>query len=187
MRRATKTATFFASIGIAALALSGCSGGGSSEPAAAPDSTVSVEAPATETATESSFTDNVLSTPKSTITITDVRTIAVGEPGNEYGDVPVIAFWYDITNLSDEAISPMEWIYMMSAYQDNDPNIENELGVGSLPDPQFRDTQLADIKPGGTLANAVAYELSDTTTPVKLVASDDLGMSEIGSMTFELN
>lgn len=188
MRRATKTATLFASIGITVLALTGCSGGGSSEPAAAPDSTVSVEAPATETASESSFKDNVLTTPESTITITEVRTIAVGEPGNEYGDVPVIAFWYDITNNSDEAITPMEWIYTMTAYQDNDPNIENKLGVASLPDSQFLDTQTADIKPGGTIANAVAYELSDTTTPVKLVASDSLGFGDdLGSMTFELN
>jgi hypothetical protein len=45
---------------------------------------------------------------------------------------------------------------------------------------------MANIKEGGTVSNAVAYELSDTTTPVDLVASLDLGSTEIGKMTFTL-
>ncbi|AXH37531.1 DUF5067 domain-containing protein (plasmid) [Humibacter sp. BT305] len=186
MRHATKFTTLLASFGIAAVALTGCAGGASKP--ASPENTVSVAAPTAEAANESSFENNVLTTPDLTIKITDVKTIAAGEPGNEYGKVPVIAFWYDITNTGDEEVSPMNWLFLMTAYQDNDPNIENKLGVGSLPDQQFLDSQTAKIKKGGTVSNAVAYELSDTTTPVKLVASDSLGMGDdIGSMTFELN
>lgn len=119
--------------------------------------------------------------------ITEHRIIQPGEVGNEYGDSPVIAFWYETTNLgaSDRDISPMEWIYTFEAFQDNDPNIRNALNVASLPDEQFLDTQMASIKPEGTLANAVAYELSDLTTPIELVAGGRVG-DEIGRMTYKL-
>lgn len=120
------------------------------------------------------------------IKITDVKTIPVGEKGNEYGKEPVIAFWYDTTNVSGKETDPMTaWLFLFAAYQDNDPNAENKLGVGSLPDTAFLDSQTNKIKKGGTVPNAVAYELSDTTTPVKLVASTIL-QDEIGSMTIEL-
>ncbi|WP_426185444.1 DUF5067 domain-containing protein [Microbacterium sp. TWP3-1-2b2] len=174
-----------ASVSIAALALVGCS---SPAPESSPPETVDsviVDAPE-ETAPESIFEDSVLTTPEVTIKITDVKTIAAGEVGNEYSDVPVIAFWYEVTNVAGEDVTPSEWLFSFTAYQDNDPNVENELNVGSLPDDSFLDTQMEKIKQGGTVANAVAYELTDTTTPVKLVASDDLGMTEIGTMTFEL-
>jgi hypothetical protein len=122
-----------------------------------------------------------------TVTITDVKTIAVGETGNEYGEKPVIAFWYEVTNVAADDLDPSTaWIGTFTAYQDNNPNAENELNVGSLPDDAFLDSQIEKIKEGGTVANAVSYELDDATTPVKLVASNDLGMTEIGEMTFEL-
>lgn len=172
---------------IAMMALSGCSAPEASTPA--PQSTTEVESgPATEANTTASFVDNVLTLPEYTIKITETKKIGVGEPGNEYGEKPVIAFWYEVTNTSDELIDPStSWIGTFTAYQDNDPNTVNELNVGMLPDPQFLDTQIQDIKPGGTVANAVAYELDDEITPVELSASDDLGMSEIGRATFTLS
>ena len=63
---------------------------------------------------------------------------------------------------------------------------ENELNVGMLPDDRFLDSQMENIKKGGTVQSAIAYELDDTTTPVELVASDDLGFSEIGRVTYQL-
>ena len=81
------------------------------------------------------------------IEITDWKIIPVGEPGNEYGEAPVIAFWYNTTNLSSKDIDPISaWIAMFTAIQDNDPNIMNELQVASLPDAAFRETQMATIK-----------------------------------------
>ncbi|KRB46839.1 DUF5067 domain-containing protein [Terrabacter sp. Root181] len=72
------------------------------------------------------------------------------------------------------------------AYQDNNPNAENELQVGSLPDDKYLDTQTEEIKKGGTVENAVAFELDDVKTPVDLVASTDLGTTEIGKVTYQL-
>ena len=120
------------------------------------------------------------------IEITDHKIIPVGKKGNEYGSKPVIAFWYKITRLADKDVSPLDWLSVIGAYQDNNPNAENRLEVGSLPDEKFLDSQTEKLKKGGTVENAMAYELDDETTPVDLVASDDLGMSEIGRVTFKL-
>lgn len=186
MHSNSKIALALAAVAIAATSLVGCSSpAGEAAPPKA-EQTVAVDAPAAPAANEASFRDNVLTTSEIIIKITDVKTIPVGEKGNEYGEKPVIAFWYEVTNVSGDDITPSDWLFNFTAYQDNDPNIENELNVGSLPDDAFLDTQMEKIKKGGTVANAVAYELDDVTTPVKLVASNDLGMTEIGSMTFEL-
>ncbi|WP_137875965.1 DUF5067 domain-containing protein [Rhodococcus sp. Q] len=184
MHRTSTLSLTIATVCIAATALVGCSTSGSAEPAAG--SPVAVDAPAAAPA-EPSFEDNVLTTKDVRITITDVKTIQVGEEGNEYGKKPVIAFWYDTTSVSGKETNPgTAWIFLFQAYQDNDPNAENKLSVGSLPDPAFLDSQMNNIKKGGTVPHAIAYELSDTTTPVALVASTNFGQDEIGSMTFEL-
>lgn len=138
-------------------------------------------------AVDTSFVDGVLTTPEMKIVITDHKVIQPGMKGNEYGEKPVIAFWYKITNLSGGEVSPMNWIYVFTAYQDNNPNAENEIGVGSLPDDAFLESQMEKIKEGGTVENAVAYELDDLKTPVELVASDDLGMTEIGRETYPVS
>lgn len=171
-------------VGIAAIALVGCSEAGSTaEPA--PGSTVAVDAPA-EAPAEAAFQNDVLTTEDAVIKLNDVKTIQVGEEGNEYGEKPVIAFWYDTTNVSGEETDPLTaWIRLVEAYQDNDPDAENKLGVGSFPDAAFLDSQMNKLKEGGTVQNAIAYELSDTITPVKLGVSTNLGQDEIGSMTFD--
>jgi len=188
MRRATKLTTFFTITGITALTLSGCSAGGSTQAAPETTETVAVGGAAIQDApAAATFTDGVLAAEDVTITITDSRTIQVGEAGNEYGSGPVIAFWYDITNKQSERdVTPTDWVFYFKAFQDNDPNVENELMVALLPDQQFQDTQLENIKVGGTTASAVAYELTDTTTPVDLIASTDFGRTEIGTATFTL-
>ena len=135
-----------------------------------------------------SFADGVLTTDGYTITITDYKVIQPGETGNEYGDIPVIAFWYDTTNTgSDFDINASSaWIMAFEAIQDNDPNVVNTLNMGMLPDNQFLDSQTQTIKEGGTVSNAIAYELDDTTTPVTLVASDMMD-EEYGRQEFSLN
>ncbi|MFB9219874.1 hypothetical protein [Kurthia sibirica] len=41
-----------------------------------------------------------------TVTITETKGIPAGKKGNDYGDKPVIAFWYDVTTHSNKEI---EW------------------------------------------------------------------------------
>ena len=140
-----------------------------------------------DTSPENYFKDNVIVVDDYTMKITDWKIIPVGEKGNEYGDAPVIAFWYETTNTSGKDINPSTaWIFIMEAVQDNDPNAINELDVASLPDDQFLDSQLDTIKKDGTVANAVAYKLTDDVTPVELTAKSGMIGDSIGSMIFEI-
>lgn len=154
---------------------------------AAPSSDAASSGAVSSEASGASFADGVLTTDGYTITITDYKVIQPGETGNEYGDVPVIAFWYDTTNTgSDSDINASSaWIMVFDAIQDNDPNVVNTLNMGLLPDSQFLDSQTQTIKEGGTVSNAVAYELDDTTTPVTLVASDMMD-GEYGRQDFSI-
>lgn len=165
-------------------ALIGCAEEAEVAEVAEPETSEVVEV---ETPDGPSFADNVLTTDRMIIEITDYRVIPVGEEGNQFGDAPVIAFWYSVTNLTDDDLNPATaWIMTMSAFQDNDPNMDNELSVGLLPDDNFLETQMANISKDGTLENAVAYVLDDEVTPVELRASENLGMTTFGSMTFGL-
>ena len=154
-------------------------------------SAVTSESSTAESSSESKgskyFSNNELVTEDVKIVITDYKIIQPGETGNEYSDKPVIAFWYDTTNLSGkEGTNPTTaWMLYFEAIQDNDPNLVNTLNVASLPDSSFMDSQLQDIKKDGTVSNAVAYELDDTTTPVTLKASV-FGFEDLGEQTFEI-
>jgi hypothetical protein len=131
------------------------------------------------------FEDGVLATPDLKIQITRHKVIKAGQKGNEYGEKPVIAFWYKTTNRSGAKVDPTDFLFNFKAYQDNNPNAVNELEVGGLPDDRFLDSQMEQIKKGGTVENAVAYELDDLVTPVDLVATE--GLDEvIGKATYKL-
>lgn len=136
-------------------------------------------------ADRSTFQNGVLTTPDVKIQITRYKVIKAGQKGNDYGKKPVIAFWYKTTNLSGAKVDPMTAFLYFNAYQDNNPNAYNELDVGSLPDERFLDSQSENIKKGGTVENAVAYELDDLSTPVDLVATEALD-EVIGKATYKL-
>lgn len=183
---------------VALFALSGCASEMSNEEPSPPTGeTENQESPEedsfSEDAEESaepdgeSFVDGVLTTDELIISITDTAVISPGQDGNLYGDMPVLAVYYDITNLgtSDGSVSPLSsFIFNFEAFQDNDPNRTNKLDMGGVPGDEFLDQQLEDIKPGGTLSHAVSYELDDLETPVDLVAGF---ISEIGRMTIDLD
>lgn len=133
------------------------------------------------------FKDNIAEIEDVKIEITDVKVIPVGSTGNEYGEKPVIAFWYKVTNKTDKEITPSTaWMAVFTAYQDNDPNRENELNVGSDPDERFIDTSFENIKKDGTVEDAIAYELDDLETPVLLKATKGIGGREIGSKEYSI-
>ena len=141
------------------------------------------EKPAAEA--DPTFENGVLTTSEMKIQVLRYKVIEAGQKGNEYGDKPVIAFWYKTTNLSGDDVDPTEFLFHFKAYQDNNPNAVNELDVGSLPDDRFLDSQTETIKKGGTVENAVAYELDDLVTPVELVATEGLDEA-IGKATYAL-
>lgn len=133
------------------------------------------------------FKDNEAKIEDLKIKITETKVIPAGEPGNEDGEKPVFAIWYEVTNFTDKEIDPSTaWIAVFTAVQDNDPNAVNELELGSLPDENHLDTQLEKIKKDGTVENSVAYELDDLEIPVTLVASQGAMGEEIGRQEYEI-
>lgn len=143
-----------------------------------------------ENASDAYFDGTILKGNTYSVKITDYKVIPAGEAGNEYGENPVIAFWYDtIVSPDYNSETPIDpntaWIMNFTAVQDNDPNMVNELNIGMLPDDQYTDSQMAEIKPGGTVSNAMAYELTDTETPVTLTAGSLFG-DDFGSFDYEL-
>lgn len=88
------------------------------------------------------------------IKITKYKVIPVGEEGNEYGENPVIAFWYDTTNKSGkDIINPMSaWFaaFPEGPIQDNDKNKVNKLKVAGHPDKTLLNDQSATIKKWNT-------------------------------------
>lgn len=137
---------------------------------------------------EFTFKDGKVSMEDIDIKITKYKVIPVGEEGNEYGDAPVIAFWYDTTNKSGkDVISSMSaWLaaFPQGAIQDNDKNKVNTLQVANHPDNSLLNDQLVTIKKDGTVSGAIAYKLTDLTTPVKLTAYKGIGGIELGSQEF---
>lgn len=171
-----------------ALAFSGCGKveiGSEVKPA----HSVQVEVADVEESVDATFQEGVFTAPEVRVEITDYRVIQPGDEGNKYGKDPVLAIWYDTTNLgseSEDAPNPLGvFIPVFTAYQDNDPDVVNTLSVGMMPDFELLDYQTAAIKPGRTAPNAIAYVLSDLTTPVELAAEYD--GQEVGRMTFNLN
>lgn len=179
---------------ITAATLTAC-GGDTSTPDASSDASTSTSQSASDTAKDTSestsgysFKDNVLTSQDVKIEITDYKVIPVGETGNEYGEKPVIAFWYKTTNLSgNEDVSPLAaWTAMFICVQDNDANAVNELEAASLPGERFLDSQMETIKKDGTVESAVAYNLDDTETPVTLKATQGIGGADLGEQTYNI-
>lgn len=140
-----------------------------------------------ETKNELYFKDNEAKLNDLKIKITETKVIEVGKPGNKYGKKPVLAIWYETTNLSDKDINPTSaWFVVFEAVQDNNPNAVNKLKVGGLPDEQFLDSQLETIKKDGTVKNAIAYELDDLVTPVKLIATQGIDGHKLGEQIYNL-
>lgn len=119
------------------------------------------------------------------IEIIGCEILEVGSEYNKYGDVPLVCFKFNVTNLSDCDVSASgKWIDTFRAYQDNDPNFLNELNVGSQENSAYHDTAFASIKKGGTVESVMTYELDDEETPVTLVAL--YRWEEIGSKDFDI-
>lgn len=150
------------------------------EPTAAPTAE-----PTVEPKPNAMFDGMVYEDDEARIEIIGCEILEVGSEYNKYGDVPLVCFKFNVTNLSDRDVSASgKWIDTFRAYQDNDPNFLNELDVGSQENSAYHDTGFAKIKKGGTVEDVMTYELDDMETPVTLVAS--YRWEEIGSKDFDI-
>lgn len=166
-------------------ALCAC-GAAEPETKATPEPTAEPTAePTVEPKPNAMFDGMVYEDDEARIEIIGCEILEVGSEYNKYGDVPLVCFKFNATNLSDWDVSASgKWIDTFRAYQDNDPNFLNELNVGSQENSAYHDTAFASIKKGGTVESVMTYELDDEETPVTLVAL--YRWEEIGSKDFDI-
>src|SRR5699024_12588452 len=94
--------------------------------------------------------------------------------GNEDGENPVFAIWYDATNRTDEEIDSEEaWTSQISAIQRDGAENANELEVTSLPNEEDSDTQKQPIKKDKTVDSTIDYELTSSTISISFLLEDE--------------
>lgn len=123
-----------------------------------------------------------------TIKINEVRILQPGQENNTM-DYPILGIWYDfkLDNDADPTSAMIAWIDSVVAIQDNDPNFINELMIDVLPDENYLESQMQDLKPGGTAENAVSYRLSDDLETVVQLKFYDQQFSQTPSDEIVLN
>ncbi|MBC1544698.1 DUF5067 domain-containing protein [Listeria cossartiae] len=135
--------------------------------------------------------NGVIENEQTKIRITSHEIIPIGEKGNESGDKPIIAFWFEVTNKSDEITSALKsWMGQIVVYQDTRSDLINTLNTTILDDDQFIDSAsrvLEDIKKGDTVKCAIAYGLDDDEIPVDLVDRDIVNGEFYGKIRYQIN
>lgn len=127
------------------------------------------------------FDGKVAQTEKVKVEIQDTKVILAGEAGNEQGEKPVFAIWYEVTNLSDEETdSTSGWSDVFEVIQDNPDNLVNTLNTGQLPDDAHAASVLNKIKKGEKIESSISFELDEAEIPVTLIAVNGLLGDEIG-------
>lgn len=133
------------------------------------------------------FDGEVAETKDIKIKITYTKVIQGGEEGNEYGETPVFAIWFEATNNTDEEIDPNEaWFTVFEVIQDKNDQVADELDLSSLPDNAHLDTQSKIIKKDETVESSMAYVLDDETTPITLIAKLGIDGEEIGRYDYKI-
>lgn len=168
------------------LTFAGCTSSGSTETTTTTSAiNVSVPEDATTTTAKIGFENKKLTLHDGIVEITDYEIIPAKTGSNEYGEKPIIVFYYDVTNSSDKEYSASEmWIANFEAYQDNDPNKLNKLQVAAW-SYNNGETSWETIKKGGTVSDGIAYELDDLKTSVTLKAYN-FNHGDLGSQEFKL-
>lgn len=132
---------------------------------------------------QAQFKNHQLATPDLKIQVTSARFIPAGEPGNETGQQPVFAIWYETTNLSSQSIScENAWKSSFVANQTIDGKTVS-LAIAAQPDPNF-DGQ-AEIKPGHRVANAIAYQMQ-AESGIDLIAHYGNNPTPIGHHVYQI-
>ncbi|MDK6368365.1 DUF5067 domain-containing protein [Aerococcus sp. UMB9870] len=134
------------------------------------------------------FDGRYLDTVDIDIEIEEVRVLPAGAKGNEKGEGPVIAFWYQATNQSEEELSAFDaWIrcFVATQHQDQlDDNFENDLAIADQPDARYERTQNKKLKQKESAKSAIAFEINDMRSPVTLFAKTAQGKN-LGSQDYD--
>lgn len=150
--------------------------------------TATTEAPTTEAPANAELKDKTAVLDDIDVKILETELMPKGSYDNQTADQLVVT--YEVTNKSDKEISPMTGYLAAFEATQEDANSERKLDVGMTPMNDkysyVTDVQMNNIKNGGTVKSAVAYDLKDMKTPVVLHASKGIGGEKLGTITVEL-
>lgn len=146
------------------------------------------ESSETDNPSDVGFKDDVLKIDMATLKI--LSTEILPPDSAAYRDNNQLVFTYEVTNDSEEGIQASTvWIACFEALQEGSDTI-NKLDVGMTPQDgkyeEYREHEMDDIKPGGTVKAVIAYDLEDMSTPVVLKATQGIGGEYLGEKTIEL-
>lgn len=181
-----KSKTLLASLLATGLVISGCSSAKEEKKENSVSNETSKEKDNSSSSnSESTFKDGKVSVENFDLTITNHKVIPVGAEGNKNGKKPIIVFWYDTTNKTgNKKLEPMTaWF---SAFPGGATQNTDSLQVVLVPDTSLGSNQSVTVEKGHTVSSAIAYELNDSTTPVKIKAFKDSGTKELGSQEFSI-
>ena len=128
------------------------------------------------------FEDDVLKTPDFTLTFTGSEVY----PADELYSERLILF-YDITNDSNENLDiGTELISHLELTQETETSVE-DVYSSIVPD-EYASLDAfngSELKPGATISGAIAYDLNNTDSPVKMTIVDD-SYQDVATKTYEI-
>lgn len=132
------------------------------------------------------FKDNKLEVPRLTIDITDYHVVPAKNSGTGLGQKPLIVFDFDITNKTDEPMSPADFILFFDAVQNTPDDADPSLDIGFDEDSESPDIGFDEMSRGETQHSSIAFELNNEKSPVQLVATEEFDLNEIGRQEFDI-
>ena len=139
----------------------------------------------TDTFTGRTFTSDHL-----TITLTEQKVLEPGAKGNEDGELPVLAIWYEVTNTSTHQTDALtSWFTHFQVHQNlsadpNEPKL-SALSMAMSPDPDLTTHETELIEEGATQKNVIAYQLLNPEAPVE-IAVTDTRLKALGSLRIDV-
>ncbi|WP_318766507.1 DUF5067 domain-containing protein [Lactiplantibacillus carotarum] len=132
--------------------------------------------------------DGRVTTRQLKIVITKSKLLRVGQPGNEHGTRPVIAFWFRVTNRTKRVVNAdSAWNDVFKATQRQGKAAGTSLKMAAVPDDQLASRQTDAIRQNQTVTSAVAYELNNVHQSVVLNAFLSPAGASIGRQVYHLN
>lgn len=176
----TKTVSTCAALCLAVAALTGCS---SSDDDARDVGIEIVES--TDSFQGDTFTSEHLK-----IELTEQQVIPAGSAGNENGELPVLAIWYEVTNTSTRQMDALtSWFTHFQVYQnlgaDSDEAKYSALSMAISPDEGLTKHETDLIKEGATQRSVIAYQLLRPEAPVEISVTDT-SLKELGRLRVDV-
>ncbi len=170
-----------AALGLALVALTGCSGSG---PVTLEGSEPSKSISINEDTKDGSFKNEVLTTDVLSVELLDAEVIPVGKKGNELGETAILRIDFEATNLTESELDVMSaWFTHFRAIQEVQENAVAELSIAASSTDDV--AALKMIPKGESEKGWISYQVMYEDAPVQLIASNSKAQ-EVATVEYKL-